>query len=191
MVSCWPGRLSRGRTGLCELLTLKPGAKILDVIEKTRGRSQHRILHELLYCETSVPVERLARVLGISRNATYQHVTALERDGLIEKASRTQTKGRPVLTPTPSQATVATAQATSQPRALAEDSMERRRGPLAGTSWLGRGLTIGRRCLHNKAWRSISLSVGAPGLHGAIVRVGDHRAAPGARLAKPCCFCME
>ena len=40
-------------------------------------------------------VDQLSRLLEISRNATYQHVVALERDALIEKAEIAQTKGRP------------------------------------------------------------------------------------------------
>jgi predicted ArsR family transcriptional regulator len=37
----------------------------------------------------------MARQLGISRNATHQHVCALERDGLVERAAQISTKGRP------------------------------------------------------------------------------------------------
>ncbi|MCG8450087.1 MAG: hypothetical protein MI725_10985, partial [Pirellulales bacterium] len=36
--------------------------------------------------------------LSLSRNAVYQHVLSLERDGLIERAGRTPSGGRPVQT---------------------------------------------------------------------------------------------
>lgn len=60
-----------------------------------RGDSRNRLLQELLHAEHPMGVESLARALNISRNATYQHVTALQRDGLIEKADVSQTRGRP------------------------------------------------------------------------------------------------
>jgi predicted ArsR family transcriptional regulator len=52
-------------------------------------------LQELLHGERPLSVDRLTRQLGISRNAIYQHLIALERDGLIEKAATAQTGGRP------------------------------------------------------------------------------------------------
>lgn len=52
-------------------------------------------MQELLHSSEPLAVDPLARSLNISRNATYQHITALERDGLIEKAEMSQTKGRP------------------------------------------------------------------------------------------------
>jgi len=62
---------------------------------KRLGRTQSKILQTLLQAEAPLPVHDLTERLKISRNATYQHITALERDGLIEKASVSQTKGRP------------------------------------------------------------------------------------------------
>lgn len=59
------------------------------------GNSRRRILQTLLHVGEPLSVDQLARQLAISRNATYQHVTALERDGLIERAAISQTKGRP------------------------------------------------------------------------------------------------
>lgn len=59
------------------------------------GRTQKRILQTLLQANTPLPVEALTKTLSISRNATYQHMMALERDGLIERATIAQTKGRP------------------------------------------------------------------------------------------------
>ena len=62
---------------------------------KRLGRTQSIILQTLLQADSPLPVQHLTHRLKISRNATYQHVTALERDGLIEKASVSLTKGRP------------------------------------------------------------------------------------------------
>ncbi len=59
------------------------------------GKSQSRILQELLHADGPLVVDHFTRVLKISRNATYQHVTALERNGLIERAEISHTKGRP------------------------------------------------------------------------------------------------
>jgi len=60
-----------------------------------QGASRNRLLQELLHAKEPMAVDPLARALEISRNATYLHITALERDGLIEKAELSQTKGRP------------------------------------------------------------------------------------------------
>ncbi|GJM00110.1 MAG: transcriptional regulator [Methyloligella sp.] len=59
------------------------------------GASQKKILQAMLRANAPLPVDHLTRMLEISRNATYQHIVALERDGYIEKAKTTQTKGRP------------------------------------------------------------------------------------------------
>ena len=59
------------------------------------GATQKRILQVILQANAPMRVEHLTRALNISRNATYQHVMALERDGFIERATITQTKGRP------------------------------------------------------------------------------------------------
>lgn len=66
-----------------------------QAIDRNIGTTQRRILQALLQADTPLPVDHLTRMLNISRNATYQHFVALERDGLIEKATVTQTKGRP------------------------------------------------------------------------------------------------
>src|SRR4051794_14694244 len=59
------------------------------------ARSRDRILDLLLTSEEPMPVQALGAALGISRNAAHQQVTALEREGLIERASAIRTKGRP------------------------------------------------------------------------------------------------
>ena len=63
--------------------------------EKNTGVTQTKILHTILRADAPMSVEGLTRHLSISRNATYQHIMALERDELIKKARVTQTKGRP------------------------------------------------------------------------------------------------
>jgi len=59
------------------------------------ARSRDRILELLLRSESPLPVQALATSLGISRNAAHQQVTALEREGLVERAAAIRTKGRP------------------------------------------------------------------------------------------------
>lgn len=59
------------------------------------ARSRDRILELLLRAEEPLGVQALSAALGISRNAAHQHVIALEREGLIERASAIRTKGRP------------------------------------------------------------------------------------------------
>ena len=61
----------------------------------TIGSSRNKLLRALLRAEEPLGVDQLSRCLEISRNATYQHVVALERDGLIVKAEIAATKGRP------------------------------------------------------------------------------------------------
>ena len=59
------------------------------------ARSRDRILELLLRSAEPLSVQALAAALGISRNAAHQQVMALEREGLIERASAIRTKGRP------------------------------------------------------------------------------------------------
>lgn len=59
------------------------------------ARSRDRILDLLLKSEGPMSVQKLSVDLGISRNAAHQQVIALEREGLIERASAIRTKGRP------------------------------------------------------------------------------------------------
>jgi predicted ArsR family transcriptional regulator len=63
--------------------------------EPSPGGTRERILSLLLHAPGPVSIPALAAQLGISRNATHQHVTALERDGLLERAAQISTKGRP------------------------------------------------------------------------------------------------
>jgi len=59
------------------------------------ARSRDRILELLLRSDEPLSVPALAASIGISRNAAHQHVMALEREGLIERAAAIRTKGRP------------------------------------------------------------------------------------------------
>ena len=59
------------------------------------ARSRDRILELLLRSEAPLPIQALAVSLGISRNAAHQQVIALEREGLVERATAIRTKGRP------------------------------------------------------------------------------------------------
>jgi predicted ArsR family transcriptional regulator len=63
--------------------------------EAAPARSRDRILNLLLRSEEPLGVQALAVELRISRNAAHQQIVALEREGLIERASAIPTKGRP------------------------------------------------------------------------------------------------
>ncbi len=67
----------------------------MELSDVRRGSTQRKILQEILHADSPLGVDYLSRSLAISRNATYQHLMALERDGLIEKAELSQTRGRP------------------------------------------------------------------------------------------------
>ena len=64
-------------------------------LESSPGGNRERILSLLLHAPGPISIPALATQLGISRNATHQHVSALERDGLIERAAQISTRGRP------------------------------------------------------------------------------------------------
>lgn len=64
-------------------------------IDTQSPRSRDRILELLLKSEEAQSVQSLSAALGISRNAAHQLVMALEREGLIERASAIRTRGRP------------------------------------------------------------------------------------------------
>jgi predicted ArsR family transcriptional regulator len=59
------------------------------------ARSRDRILQLLLKAEAPLSVAALAVALGISRNAAHQQMVAMERAGLVERASAIRTRGRP------------------------------------------------------------------------------------------------
>jgi predicted ArsR family transcriptional regulator len=59
--------------------------------------SRERILQALAPAQGGLTVDALARVIGISRSGVRQHLTALERDGLITRAASRPSGGRPEL----------------------------------------------------------------------------------------------
>src|SRR6478752_10261531 len=59
------------------------------------GGTRERILSLLLHAPAPQSIPALAAQLRISRNATHQHISGLERDGLVERAEQISTKGRP------------------------------------------------------------------------------------------------
>jgi predicted ArsR family transcriptional regulator len=64
-------------------------------LESQPGGTRERILGLLLHAPSPLSIPALAAQLGISRNATHQHIGALERDGLVERAAQISTGGRP------------------------------------------------------------------------------------------------
>jgi predicted ArsR family transcriptional regulator len=59
------------------------------------GPTQRRLLQCLLQQPEGLSVERLATELGFTPGAVRQHLAALERDGLVQRAGQQPTKGRP------------------------------------------------------------------------------------------------
>lgn len=70
---------------------------------ETAEGTQSVLMRTLLRSKAGETVEGLSQALAISRNAVRQHLTALERDGLVAKGARQPSGGRPeqlyVLTP--------------------------------------------------------------------------------------------
>ena len=66
-----------------------------DLAASEPMRSRNRILDLLLRSEEPVGVQAVSAALGVSRNAAHQHIVALEREGLIERAAVIRTRGRP------------------------------------------------------------------------------------------------
>lgn len=59
------------------------------------GGTQQVLMRELLRNKEGLTVEALAISLDVSRNAVRQHLTALERDGLVAKGRTQASGGRP------------------------------------------------------------------------------------------------
>lgn len=64
-------------------------------LETPPGATRERLLTLLLHAPGPLSIPALAAQLGISRNAAHQHVSGLERDGLVERAEQISTRGRP------------------------------------------------------------------------------------------------
>lgn len=59
------------------------------------GTTQSDLLHLLLRHKDGMTIDGLAATLKVSRNAVRQHLTALERDGLVTKGATLPSRGRP------------------------------------------------------------------------------------------------
>ena len=59
------------------------------------GLRQQQLLTLLLENKVGLTVENLSKGLGITDNAVRQHLTALERDGIVAKGEMQSTGGRP------------------------------------------------------------------------------------------------
>jgi len=59
------------------------------------GLRQQQLLTLLLQNKEGLTVEALSKALGITDNAVRQHLTALERDGIVLKGETQSTGGRP------------------------------------------------------------------------------------------------
>ena len=60
-----------------------------------RGSRQQELMQALLRHKQGLSIDVLASQLSISRNAIRQHLTSLERDGLIQKGNVVPSGGRP------------------------------------------------------------------------------------------------
>lgn len=67
----------------------------MDIGQLTRGNTQTELLQCLLQHKDGLSIEGLVAILGISRNAVRQHLTALERDGMVAKGAMLPSGGRP------------------------------------------------------------------------------------------------
>ena len=56
---------------------------------------QQKILQTLVREKNGIAIEQFSKRLGISRNATHQHMATLEKEGYVKKHEPIQTKGRP------------------------------------------------------------------------------------------------
>lgn len=65
---------------------------MLDNLSSTREELLHLLL---VHRDGGATLEELSNELGITRNAVQQHVTALERDGLVEAVGMRPTSRRP------------------------------------------------------------------------------------------------
>jgi predicted ArsR family transcriptional regulator len=62
---------------------------------QSMGQRQQALLRLLLEHKQGLTIDDLSRALHITKTAVYQHITSLERDGLVEKFALARTGGRP------------------------------------------------------------------------------------------------
>jgi predicted ArsR family transcriptional regulator len=67
----------------------------LETAAQVGGSTQQSLLRALLRNKVGLTVDALAQGLGISRNAVRQHLSALERDGLVTRGKTRSSGGRP------------------------------------------------------------------------------------------------
>jgi len=71
-------------------------AVTLPMVPSGVSHSRMRVLRELMvHRYAGLTIEELAEALAVSRNAVHQHLTGLERDGLVTVAAYRSTGGRP------------------------------------------------------------------------------------------------
>jgi predicted ArsR family transcriptional regulator len=68
---------------------------VMKITTDAGGSTQQSLLRALLRNKGGLTVEALAQGLGISRNAVRQHLTSLERDGLVARGRTQSSGGRP------------------------------------------------------------------------------------------------
>src|SRR5689334_16801602 len=67
----------------------------MNVMSDGTEGTRRLLMRALLHNKDGLTVQALAQVLGISRNAVRQHLTSLERDGLVAKGPTQPSGGRP------------------------------------------------------------------------------------------------
>ena len=60
------------------------------------GQTQQHLLKHLNKNKNGLTISELTNLLGITRNAVKQHLTALEKNNLIQSGAFTKTAGRPI-----------------------------------------------------------------------------------------------
>ncbi len=67
----------------------------MDPMTETAEGTRRSLMRTLLRNKRGMTVQGMAETAGISRNAVRQHLTSLERDGLVEKGRIQPSGGRP------------------------------------------------------------------------------------------------
>lgn len=67
----------------------------MNAIIEATDSTQRSLMRTLLHNKDGLTVQALAQALNISRNAVRQHLTSLERDGIVAKGMTQPSGGRP------------------------------------------------------------------------------------------------